>query len=728
MDLTSNHIQKSFWQLFTTLGNRKLLGTLLLLSFFSLNLPAQIIIDGHTSDWSGATYNAYSHDANNTNDNQFTQGSKDGNAISSWAWSNGQTNNKGDITNGAAILGVETIGGQPHNILYFAGDRAVNNGDAAIGFWFFKGTVALDTLSGTSVSNYAGAFTGAHQDGDILVVSHFTQGGGQADIFIYKWQGTGLLAPVTSSTAAVNSALENVPTGFTYASTQYPIGDFFEGKIDLTSLSIPPCFSNFLLETRNSQSITASLQDLTFGSFTQSVPPPGTTGAARCGTGSLTLSASGCTGGTLKWFTAQTGGTQVNTGTSFTTTLSATTTYWVSCTTADGCISARTSVTGTINPNPTVTASATPAGPVPIASTPPHYSLSTTVNTVLNNTGFTYSWVQDPPTGGSLSNSAIPNPTFRATAAGTFTWTVTATDKVTGCFNSASVTRDIGAAAGCPVISNLTVCAGGTGTITATTGEANNAIPANTHYDWSIVSPANGATITSAVTHDVTSINVQAGTANFTVKVRVSYDNTNITPIETCTKLVTVNPNAAPPDVTYIGPSCTETTFKVQVNNPEVGSTYKLTQLDGNVVTIGPYASGSLIFTGLHQGQGYSIVATTAAGCKSNPNQCGSFTTSTVVRAPTLQVEQGTQATVIAAPNPFNDKIRFTVKAPLGGQGSLELYNMLGQKVKTVFQGRIEKGAIQTFEYNVPGAQRANLIYLFRIGNQKITGKLIGLK
>ncbi|MGZ3861555.1 MAG: hypothetical protein ACXVB3_14920, partial [Flavisolibacter sp.] len=161
MDLTSNHIQKSFWQLFTTLGNRKLLGTLLLLSFFSLNLPAQIIIDGHTSDWSGATYNAYSHDANNTNDNQFTQGSKDGNAISSWAWSNGQTNNKGDITNGAAILGVETIGGQPHNILYFAGDRAVNNGDAAIGFWFFKGTVALDTLSGTSVSNYAGAFTGA---------------------------------------------------------------------------------------------------------------------------------------------------------------------------------------------------------------------------------------------------------------------------------------------------------------------------------------------------------------------------------------------------------------------------------------------------------------------------------------------------------------------------------------------------------------------------------------
>jgi len=318
--------------------NLKVFCTLLLLGLFSFNLSAQIVINGQTNDWSGIVYNAYSHDANNTNDNQFTQGSKDGMQISGWNWSNGQTNNKGDITNGAAVLGVES----GHNILYFAGDRAVNNGDAAIGFWFFKSAVSL-------VGTTSGTFSGTHTNGDLLVVSHFTQGGGTADIFIYVWNNGALTGPTTSSTAAVNSTVQPVPDGFTYHSDDYPIGDFFEGKVDLTALGLSPCFANFLLETRNSQSITASLQDLTFGSFTTSVDPP---------------------------------------------------------------------------------------------------------------------------------------------------------------------------------------------------------------------------------------------------------------------------------DVTYIEPTCIENTFKVQVNNPQVGSSYTLTQLDNNVVTIGPYVSGALIFTGLHAGQGYSVVAITAGGCRSAPNNC----------------------------------------------------------------------------------------------------------
>jgi hypothetical protein len=264
-------------QQFKWTSHLKLLLPLVLFIFVSLKPAAQVInIDGHAGDWAGKTYNAYSHDRNNSSDNQFTQGAKDGDAIAAWHWSDGQTNNKGDITNAAAILGTEMVGGVSHNFIYFAGDRAVNNGDAAIGFWFFKGGVSLDTTGG-SAGSYQGVFSGVHQNGDLLVVSHFTGGGGTADIFIYKWQGTGLLAPVTSTTAAVNSLSENIPTGFSYASASYPIGDFFEGKVDLTNLGVPPCFTNFLLETRNSQSITASLQDLTFGSFTLSVDAPGAT-------------------------------------------------------------------------------------------------------------------------------------------------------------------------------------------------------------------------------------------------------------------------------------------------------------------------------------------------------------------------------------------------------------------------------------------------------------------
>jgi hypothetical protein len=701
----------------------KLILPLLLFVLISLKPAAQVInIDGVASDWSGKTYNAYSHDRNNSNDNQFTQGSKDGNAISSWAWSDGQTNNKGDITNAAAILGVEMVGGVAHNILYFAGDRAVNNGDAAIGFWFFKGGVALDTTN--AAPPYQGAFTGVHQDGDILVVSHFTQGGGQADIFIYKWQGSGLLAPITSSTAAVNSALQNIPSGFSYASAQYPIGDFFEGKVDLTTLGVPPCFTNFMLETRNSQSITASLQDLTFGSFTTSVTPPGTTGASRCGPGTVNLAASGCTGGTLKWFTAASGGTQVATGTSYSPSITATTTYYVSCTSAEGCISARTAVTATINGIPTVSADATPTGHVNVGSAPPHFSLTTTVNTILNNSGYNYSWSQDPPTGGSLSNTAISNPTFTATIGGTYTWTVTATDKVTGCSNTASVSRIIDNAAPCPDVPRSPVCQGTTHTYTADVGPASYET-----WTWSVNNGASLNTTSPNPANGGQSIVVVAGTQSFELTLTKKYAN-NTLPDLVCHYPITVNPLAAAPDVTYIGPSCTETTFKVQVNSPVSGNTYTLTQLDGNTQSITYGGSGTLIFTGLHIGQGFSVQASTAAGCKSSFNDCGTFTHTSTTRMTTPLTQAAPELvapTVVAAPNPFNDRIHFSIKSPVSGQGTLEVYDMLGQKVRTIYQGSIQKG-VQSFEYVVPGAQRANLIYIFRVGTYKVSGKLLNLR
>ena len=75
---------------------------------------------------------------------------------------------------------------------------------------------------------------------------------------------------------------------------------------------------------------------------------PGTTGDSNCGPGVVSLSASGCTGGTLTWYDAATGGTNVNTGLTYSPNLSATTDYWVSCTSSDGCEGPRAKVTGTI--------------------------------------------------------------------------------------------------------------------------------------------------------------------------------------------------------------------------------------------------------------------------------------------------------------------------------------------------------------------------------------------
>jgi hypothetical protein len=84
--------------------------------------------------------------------------------------------------------------------------------------------------------------------------------------------------------------------------------------------------------------------------------PPTATGASRCGTGSVTLTASGCVGGTIHWYSALSGGSSLGTGTTFVTpSLSSTTTYYAACL-LSGCESSRTAAVATINPlNPSIT-------------------------------------------------------------------------------------------------------------------------------------------------------------------------------------------------------------------------------------------------------------------------------------------------------------------------------------------------------------------------------------
>jgi hypothetical protein len=80
----------------------------------------------------------------------------------------------------------------------------------------------------------------------------------------------------------------------------------------------------------------------------------GTTPGNGCGTGPVTLGATG-SAGTLNWYDVSTGGTSLGTGTSYTTpSISSTTTYYVDATNGS-CVSARTSVDATVNGSPTIT-------------------------------------------------------------------------------------------------------------------------------------------------------------------------------------------------------------------------------------------------------------------------------------------------------------------------------------------------------------------------------------
>ena len=80
--------------------------------------------------------------------------------------------------------------------------------------------------------------------------------------------------------------------------------------------------------------------------------------------------------------------------------------------------------------------------------------------------------------------------------------------------------------------------------------------------------------------------------------------------------------------------------------------------------------------------------------------------------------------TVQAIPNPFNDRVKFVVTSPQSGYGTLEVMNMLGQKVKTVYQGQIKAGG-QSFDMSLPAGRVQTLLYVLKINGTQVTGKLV---
>jgi hypothetical protein len=102
----------------------------------------------------------------------------------------------------------------------------------------------------------------------------------------------------------------------------------------------------------------------------------------------------------------------------------------------------------------------------------------------------------------------------------------------------------------------------------------------------------------------------------------------------------------------------------------------------------------------------------------------------TVTRITTLPVGEvsAEQLTVNAYPNPFTDRVRFVIRSKVAGQGSLEIYNMLGQKIETVYNGTIVAERSQIVEYKTSTKLNGGLIYIFRVGGKQATGKLLKIE
>lgn len=267
---------------------------------------------GYTASVFTKDFNTSANGSFNTSDaTTYTTGSKDTLPIST-GWqctASNNVNSKIDVMNSYATAYTAPNG---HQLLYFALERNTNTGDANVAFWFLQDRVSCND-NGTTAS-----FVGDHHDGDLLIVSAFTNGGSVSTVDVYRWNGgaTGTLGttPVAHgvdcrTTAAGDSACATVNTGT--ISTPWPtanfkdgvgntlrIAEFYEGGIDLTANNLGgKCFNTFTGDTRSSQSLTATLFDYSLGnlgectSTTVTTPNITTTQIPASGTLSATDSA-----------------------------------------------------------------------------------------------------------------------------------------------------------------------------------------------------------------------------------------------------------------------------------------------------------------------------------------------------------------------------------------------------------------------------------------------------
>jgi hypothetical protein len=225
----------------------------------------------------------------------YATGSKDTLSISP-GWQCKKSNNVGDkvdILNAYSTAYTDPVSGD--QFLYFGIETSSPNGNNNVAVWFLRdGSVGCSTTAGGNQ-----AFVGNHMAGDLLLVSAFTNGGTQANVAAYVWQGddnTGSLNPNPVATGGLcpgpadphpspsgvtQTACATVNQGSIQTGWKSPDktgGDldaleFFEGGINLTDSGFTDaCFARFLANTRSSQELTATLFDFTTGELALCAP------------------------------------------------------------------------------------------------------------------------------------------------------------------------------------------------------------------------------------------------------------------------------------------------------------------------------------------------------------------------------------------------------------------------------------------------------------------------
>jgi hypothetical protein len=691
------------------------------------------------SDMSGRRTDPY-----NSNDDIFTNGSKFNDYISSLRWFTNSAPDKNDINNALYHVARDAAKNQ---WAFIAGDRLSTNGTSYIDFEFLQGSVTKNsggTFSSQPLSTKANG--GGRTEGDIIISMEYTNGGSKPAVYIYQWKKSGNTWSYQLANVAdldVNAFAETNRTGAetgllydAFGSRTYAQYAFVEAGINVTYLinqlnAGDVCaglnIQTLWIKTKASASSTAALKD-----FIDPIPVD-----FQFGTSSIDPAGPFCLNADAVQLTASPeGGTFSVDGVSsdglFTPSSAGVGDHVISYA-SSGCSA---NITITVNPLASVTnpligavcAGSTSASLSYTATTATKYRIDW--NAAANTAGLVDVGSTDLPA--SPFNISIP----ASLAAGNYSGTIYVTNAA-GCESAGDAislqvngapTASAGAAppAQCYNATN--------GNTFSLSGSGSNGNPV-----WTVQTNVNNRTvdITNGTTYSPT-VKVTGGPGNVTLRLTVTSNATPSCGSKTSDVVISVTEQPSAPDASMIAPICTDKTFSVQVNNPVLGTTYTLTQPGNNnaAKTIDYNVAGTVIFTGLTFGDGYSVTATNdISGCTSAANSCGTSPNerqhlTTTTKSSTLPVQTITldepMTKVSAAPNPYDNRIRFSLQSAVSGQGTLELYDMLGQKLKTVFHGYVEKGQVKTIEYSVPGVRHSNLIYLFRVGTQSKSGILIG--
>jgi trimeric autotransporter adhesin len=281
--------------------------------------------------------------------------------------------------------------------------------------------------------------------------------------------------------------------------------------------------------------------------------------ATRCGSGTVSLQATGTSGATLTWYAVATGGTALGTGATFVTpSISATTTYYVAAETA-GCSSPRVAVIATFISPPALSLS---------SSTVSYCTGFSSSLVTINGAGAYDTFTWSPATG--VTGDAASGWVFNTANSGVYTLTasqnsgqlcsetipltvtvitpnVTASPNTTICINTAtSLSATSTTLATGPQSLPGTYCTadssggGGSNPITSVVfGTINNSTPTQV-APFSYTYPASGSTTTTITSGQVYPLSLTTGTASIT-SVWIDYDRNGVYDASEWTQIWTNN-------------------------------------------------------------------------------------------------------------------------------------------------------------------------------------------